>query len=145
LWDTVITYSPTPKLSLMLNGDYGRGDRYLNPITNTGTSPVSWYGGAGYVKYALNSKYAFVTRYEYFDDPDGFTTGLGPALGLGQHMQEVTGTLERTIAGHIIGRFEYRHDLSNQPFFPKGTRALDKTQNTLTAGLVFTFASAESK
>jgi hypothetical protein len=145
LWDTVITYSPTPRLSLMLNGDYGRGDRYLNPITNTVTSPVSWYGGAGYVKYAFNSKYTFATRYEYFDDPNGFTTGLGPTLGLGQHMQEVTGTFERTIAGHIISRFEYRHDLSNQPFFPKGTGALVKTQNTLTAGLVFTFASAESK
>jgi Putative beta-barrel porin-2, OmpL-like. bbp2 len=145
LWDTVITYSPTPKLSLILNGDYGRGDRYLNPITNTATSPVSWYGGAGYVKYAPNSKYAFVTRYEYFNDPDGFTTGLGPALGLGQHMQEVTGTFERTIAGHIISRFEYRHDLSNQPFFPKGTSALAKTQNTVTAGLVFTFNSQEAK
>jgi len=48
------------------------------------------------------------------------------------------------VAHHIISRFEYRHDMSNQPVFLKGTTpVLD--QNTLTAGLVFTFDSREAK
>jgi hypothetical protein len=85
------------------------------------------------------------TRYEYFDDPDGFATGIGPRLGLGQHLEEGTFTFERDIASHIISRLEYRHDFASQPFFLRGASALEKSQNTVTAGLVFTFSTAESK
>ena len=138
LWDTVITYSPTSRLSLMLNGDYGRGDRVFTTLGTT-SPPVSWYGAAGYVKYALNSKYSLATRYEYFGDPEGFQTVVGG------HFQEGTFTLERDIASHIISRLEYRHDFSSEPFFLKGASTLEKSQNTVTGGLVFTFATAESK
>jgi hypothetical protein len=141
LSDTVITYSPTAKLSFMLNGDYGRGDRYLiDPVTNTFSHPVFWTGVGGYAKYAFNSTSSFATRYEYYDDHDGFTTGtLVPT-----HFNEFTMTVERLMAHHIISRLEYRRDMSNQPVFLKGTNpVLD--QNTLTAGMVFTFDSREAK
>jgi hypothetical protein len=141
LSDTVITYSPTSKLSFMVNGDYGRGDRFIvDPVTNAFSHPVFWTGVAGYVKYALNSHSAIVTRYEYYDDHDGFTTGtLVPT-----HFNEFTATFERLMAHHIISRFEFRRDMSNQPVFLKGSNpVLD--QNTLTAGLVFTFDSREAK
>jgi len=59
-----------------------------------------------------------------------------------QHFNEFTTTFEKLVAGHIISRFEYRHDMSNQPYFPKGVDPI-KYQNTLTAGLVFTFDSRE--
>jgi len=143
LWDTVITMSPTSKLSFMINGDYGRGDRYTNPLTALTTSPVSWYGAAGYVKYAINSKYTLAGRYEYFNDPEGFMTGLGPASGIGQHWQEGTFTFERDIASHIISRLEYRHDATSQPFFQQGTSGLVKGQNTASLGLIFSFTTAE--
>src|SRR4029077_3837238 len=56
LSDTVITYSPTSKLSFIVNGDYGRGDRFIvDPVKNAFSHPVFWTGVAGYVKYALNS------------------------------------------------------------------------------------------
>jgi len=141
LSDTVITYSPTSKLSFIVNGDYGRGDRFIiDPATNAFSHPVFWTGVAGYVKYALNSHSAIVTRYEYYDDHDGFTTGtLVPT-----HFNEFTATFERLMAHHIISRFEFRRDVSNQPVFLKGSNpVLD--QNTLTAGLVFTFDSREAK
>lgn len=147
LWDTVITYSPNAKLSWMLNGDYSRGDRYcVAPALNASpctiaSSPVSWYGAAGYVKYAFNSKYTVAGRYEYFDDPNGFATGL---TGTNQHWQEGTFTFERDIASHIISRLEYRHDATAQPFFAKGASALSKTQDTASLGLIFSFTSAES-
>ena len=144
LWDTVVTYSPNSKLSWMLNGDYGRGDRFVSPLTSTITTPVDWYGAAGYVKYAFNSKYTVAGRYEYFNDPEGFATGLGPALGIGQHWQEGTFTFERDIASHIISRLEYRHDATSQPYFAKGTSALSKTQDTASLGLIFSFTTAES-
>ena len=140
LSDTVITYSPNGKLSFILNGDYGRGDRITDVTTNTLSAPVFWTGVAGYVRYAFSSNAAFSTRYEYYDDHDGFTTGTL----LPTHLREFTTTFERLMAHHIISRFEYRRDMSNQPVFLKGSNpVLD--QNTLTAGLVFTFDSREGK
>jgi putative OmpL-like beta-barrel porin-2 len=145
LWDTVVSYSPNSKLALMVNGDYGRGDRY-STLASTVTPPVSWYGAAGYIKYAFNNKYTIATRYEYFNDPNGFATGLGPTVGLGQHLQEGTFTFERDIASHIISRLEYRHDASSEPFFQKGPNPFsEKSQNTATLGLIFTFSTSETK
>lgn len=134
LWDTVVTYSPTAKLSLMANTDYGRGDRIAGVA-----HPVFWTGFAGYVKYAFNSKYALATRYEYYDDHDGFTTGTA------QNFNGFTGTFERMIASHILTRLEFRRDTSNQPTFVKGNNSPVKGQNTATAGLVFMFDSREAK
>ncbi len=132
LSDTVVTYNPTSRLSLMVNGDYGRGDRLLAyPI------PVFWTGVAGYVKYAFNDRYAIATRFENYQDPMGFTTGTA------QHLNEFTGTLERLIAHHIITRLEYRRDFSNEPVFTKGVLPV-LAQQTMTAGLVYTFDSRES-
>ena len=140
LSDTVITYSPTSRLSFIVNGDYGRGDRFTDPLTSTLSHPVFWTGVAGYIKYAFTSTTAIATRYEYYDDHDGFTTGtLAPT-----HFNEFTTTFEKLMAHHIISRFEFRRDVSNQPVFLKGSNpVLD--QNTLTAGLVFTFDSREAK
>lgn len=140
LSDTVITYSPTSKLSFIVNGDYGRGDRIAYPETKILSHPVFWTGVAGYVRYAFNSTSAFSTRYEYYDDHDGFTTGtLNPT-----HISEFTTTVERLLAHHIITRIEFRHDFSNQPVFFKGTTPV-LAQNTLAAGMVFTFDSREAK
>lgn len=141
LSDTVVTYSPTSRLSFIVNGDYGRGDRFItDTVTNTFSHPVFWTGVAGYVKYAFNATSAIATRYEYYDDHDGYTTGtLVPT-----HFNEFTATFERLVAHHIISRFEFRRDLASQPIFLKGSNpVLD--QNTLTAGLVFTFDSREAK
>ncbi len=144
LSDTVITYSPTSKLSFMVNGDYGRGDRF-DLGEGFVSKPVYWTGVAGYVKYAFTGTSAFSTRYEYYDDHDGFTTGFNVnGAPAGVHFHEFTTTFEKLVAHHIISRFEFRRDISNQPTFLKGSNPV-KDQNTLTAGLVFTFDSREGK
>jgi hypothetical protein len=142
LFDTVIAYNPTSKLSLQANGDYGRVEGTL-AVPN---KPVTWWGGAGYVKYQFNPRYAVATRYEYYNDPDGYTTGLG-AFGQGPHIQEVTATLERRIANHLISRFEYRHDAASKSVFPKGkaSNPLVSGQNTVAAGLIFVLEPSENK
>lgn len=140
LSDTVVTYNPNAKLSLMANGDYGRGDRILNP--NSLLNTTAWWGGiAGYVKYALAPTVNAAVRYEYFDDHNGFATAVAPPfapVGTEQHFHEFTGTLERTIASHLITRLEFRRDMSNLAVFQKG-QGFDKAQNTLTGGLILTF------
>jgi hypothetical protein len=133
LSDTVVTYSPTGRLTTMLNFDYGRGDR----VTGIPT-PVFWTGIAGYVKYAFNDLYAVATRYEYYNDHDGFTTGTP------QHLNEFTGTFQRIVAHHLITRLEFRRDFSNRPVFTKGTTPV-MGQNTMAAGLVYSFDSRETK
>jgi hypothetical protein len=134
LSDTVVTYAPTGRLSFIVNYDYGRGDRVSNS-----PKPVYWTGVAGYVRYAPDQRYAFTTRYEYYNDHDGFTTGTA------QHLNEFTGTVERLMAHHIITRLEFRRDFSNQPTFVKGNNLPVMAQNTLTAGFVYTFDSREGK
>ncbi len=133
LSDTVVTYSPTGRLTTMLNFDYGRGDR----VTGIPT-PVFWTGIAGYVKYTFNDLYAVATRYEYYNDHDGFTTGTP------QHLNEFTGTFQRIVAHHLITRLEFRRDFSNRPVFTKGTTPV-MGQNTMAAGLVYSFDSRETK
>ncbi len=132
LWDTVATYTPNGKLSLMANYDYARGDRVKGII-----NPVYWSGIAGYIRYTLNSKYNVAARYEYYDDHDGFTTGTAG------HIHEFTGTLQRTIAGHFLTNLELRRDFSNNPIFTKGAATPVTAQTTATAGLVFTFDTRE--
>lgn len=127
LWDTVLTYSPTPKLSLMWNFDYGRGDRIAGVAR-----PVWWSGAAGYVRYAFSDGYAFAARYEYYNDPFGFTTGTA------QHLNEFTTTFEHRVAKHLITRLEFRRDLSNQPSLLKGSTPVTD-QNTMAGGLVYVF------
>ncbi|HVP44175.1 MAG TPA: porin [Terriglobales bacterium] len=129
LSDTVVTFTPSSRLSLMLNYDYGRGD-YL-PL---GTRPVFWTGVGGYVRYAFDSRYAVATRYEYYDDHDGFTTGTP------QHLHEVTQTVERLIGKGLITRLELRHDSSTAPVFMKGTVPVSR-QTTLAAGMIYQFTT----
>ena len=138
LSDTVVTYSPTGRLSFMVNYDYARGDRIPTVL-----KPVYWTGAAGYVRYLLNATNALATRYEYYDDKYGVTTGgfLNPTP---QHLHEFTETYEHLLAHHILTRFEFRRDMSNQPSFLKGTTPV-MTQNTATAGFVFMFDSREAK
>ncbi|MBZ5630829.1 MAG: porin [Acidobacteriia bacterium] len=133
LSDTVVTYNATSRLSTTVNFDYGRGDRIPGIV-----DPVYWTGVAGYVRYAFGSGSAVATRYEYFNDHYGFTTGTP------EHMQEFTGTFERIVGHHLITRLEYRHDFSNRPVFTKGTDPV-LGQDTLTAGMVYTFDTKETK
>ena len=141
LTDTVITYTPNSKLSFMVNGDYGRGDR-IDEGEGVFSKPVFWTGLAGYIKYTFNGTSAFSTRYEYYDDHDGFTTMVAGQAPVPQHFNEFTTTFERLIAHHIISRLEFRRDMSNRDPFLKGVTPVG-SQNTMTAGLVYTFDSRE--
>jgi len=136
LSDTVITYTPNSKLSLMANGDYGR-IQGLTPVAAAACgaackNAVDWAGVAGYAKYQFNPLWALAGRYEYYNDHTGFTTGTR------QHINEITGTVERKFAQHLITRAEYRFDdSSNSHAFNKDAAKFASTQSTVSAGLIF--------
>jgi putative OmpL-like beta-barrel porin-2 len=162
LSDTVLTYNPTAKLSLMANFDYDHQGFDAASDAVLGLSPTitgaDYTGFAGYVKYQYSPKTALAGRYEYLNDHDGLALGLNGGLaflsvpfpggaGIHDHPQEFTGTLEHAFAGHLISRLEYRHDFSNNNIFEvgggKGTPSFSDHQDTVTAGLIFVLQPAQ--
>jgi hypothetical protein len=133
LYDAVLAYTPNSKLSLMANFDYGHDHPAGSPFN------VWWSGVAGYIKYAFNDKWTFATRGEWFNDHNGASTGTP------QQASEFTVTLQRMLASKIMSRLEFRRDMSNHDVFPYRTGLLRDAQNTVTAGLVYAFSSADAK
>lgn len=141
LSDTVVSYSPNTKLSLMANVDYGRDHVPVSATVPVAYSPY-WSGFAGYIKYAPNEKWAIATRGEYFNDAYSFMTAVPYP---NNHMSEFTATLQRMLAGRIISRLEFRRDMSDNPIFQRRVNEFTDTQNTITLGIVYAFSSTEAK
>jgi hypothetical protein len=122
LFDTTASLAVGDKLTLMANVDYGQeGD-------------VTWWGVASYAKLQARPSWALVGRYEYIDDSDGgFMT-------LGTKAQTVTVTSDHLVAGALKVRLEYRTDFADEAIFPKDDGSYEKSQTTLTVGLVYSFA-----
>ncbi len=127
LVDTVITYTATPTVSLAMNYDYGRD--------TVAASMVTWQGLAGYLRYQPNRWFALTPRAEYYDDPNGSTTGVV------QTIKEVTLTTEFKPMDGVVLRVEYRRDMSDTPFFQQNALSRVNHQDTLTIGIVYAFSS----
>lgn len=85
-----------------------------------------WYGAGTVVRYAPFNRLSFSPRLEWFEDAQGFSTGLK------QRLMETTVTAEYRISKYFTGRLEFRRDWSNQPFFEVGPQSNPaRAQNTL--------------
>jgi hypothetical protein len=150
-WDLMYMYNLTSKLTFMMNYDYVHGDRLiLSEATDPWklSKPVYYTGGAGYLKYAFNDANYVAARYEYFYDRNGFVSGgYNGTPGVPHaHLQEFTFTYQRTLATHLLTRFEYRRDMSGTPFFQLDDFAHGvKQQSLLTMGMIFLFDSRDAK
>jgi hypothetical protein len=123
LLDSTLLLTPTSKLSIYINGDWARNNRY-------GGGYDQWYGLAGAARYQVTKMFAVAARTEFFNDANGFATGTK------QTLKEGTITGEGKFTDHFVGRLEFRHDSSDHAFFDRGTGTPGKGQNTLTLGLV---------
>jgi hypothetical protein len=126
LTDTTLTVTPTDKLSLMANYDYGK-DKVLG-------TDVKWQGIALYAKVQATPAWALTPRFEWFDDADGFATGTV------QKVKELTITSEQKLGGKLVTRIEYRRDFSDQEFFTSKTGGPRRSQSNITIGLIYAFA-----
>lgn len=145
LFDTVVSYNATPKLSLLANFDYGHDDVLGADLATPAVVSGAWWSGiAGYVKYAPNANWYWAARGEYYNDHNGFTTGT---LGTPDHLSEFTFTLQRLLASKIMARAEYRYDHSDQDVFPYRANQFGPIdhQNTITIGMIYAFSSADAK
>ena len=123
LIDVVGTVHPTAATTFTLNYDHGLQHGYT--ITNASSvelfsGTASWSGLAGYISYQLNPKIAATVRYEGFDDPQGYRTGLTTATGQGPFWHEGTFTLGYNLTSAVTVRAEYRHDAISGPYFLNG-------------------------
>ncbi len=126
LFDTTLLLTPTSKANFYINYDYARD----NHVDNSGHD--SWYGIAGAAHFQLTKQISISPRAEYFNDAKGFSTGTK------QKLKEGTITGEYKYNDHVIGRVEFRHDVSDQPFFDRGAQlANTKDLNTVTIALMF--------
>jgi len=126
VYDTTLLVSGS-KASAYLNFDYGTDK-------NPGAADNVWYGVAGAARFAFGDHFAIAPRLEWFNDRDGFSTGMP------QKLKEFTLTGEYKMTQGVLGRLEYRRDWSDQPFFDRGASAgVFKHQDTFLVGLVAFF------
>jgi len=101
--ELIVSYSPTPKLTVAVDWVYGQ----QTPETVSGPLGLElWRGVAGYVRYAICDPSILTLRGELYDDPAGFTTSTGTP----QRIYEGTFTYEYKGLSNLILRAEYRYD-----------------------------------
>lgn len=126
IFDTYATWTINPKLAIV-----GEADYVVNRVTSE-SSPSHVVGGAAYLRYQANPRWAFSGRTEYLSDRGGLFSGSTQAL------KEVTATAEYKFADGLLSRAEWRRDFSNIAYFATHTGGrLSQSQSTATLGLVW--------
>lgn len=130
LIDLVGTYTVNDALSLVLNFDYAHQTDAIGP-----GSDATWDGVAGYVNYKLNDKWHVSLRGEYFDDSDGFRTGVT------QQWKEATATLAYLPFDFLELRAEVRGDWSNVNSFLKNDGGTKDNESSVGIEALFKYGS----
>ena len=133
LIDLVATFNATDKLTFILNYDYATQHNTAT-VTPTGAGKSKWSGWAGYSNYQINEQWRVSLRGEYFDDRDGYRTGLV------QKWKEVTLTLGYSPIKNLDLRAEIRGDRSNVPaFVDSNSITASKSQNSFGVQAIYKF------
>ena len=129
LFDVVGTFTLSEQLTLILNYDYGTQDKAAFD-----GGKAKWQGFAGYLNYQINDQWRVSLRGEYFDDKDGYRTGII------QKWKEGTVTLAWLPAKAWEIRGEFRTDKSDKDAFLKsdGVSARD-TQRSFGLEVLYKF------
>lgn len=106
LIDLVATFNATDKLTFILNYDYATQENAA-----LGGGKAKWNGLAGYINYQISDQWRVSLRGEYFDDQDGYRTGVV------QKWKEATLSLGYSPIKNLELRAEVRGDRSNVPAF----------------------------
>ncbi len=133
LFDAVATFNATDKLTFILNYDYATQGNAAT-VTATGVSRAKWSGVAGYANYQISDDWKVSLRGEYFDDSDGYRTGLT------QKWKEATLTVGYTAIKNLELRGEIRGDRSNVLAFTKSDSVnASKSQRSVGVEAIYKF------
>ncbi len=129
LLDTTVLLTPTVKFNAYINVDYGHN--HTNASGPLAAADAHWAGIAVAAHQQFTTHQAVAGRIEFLQDKEGFATGVP------QTVREGTATYEhRFWKSRLLGRMEYRHDWSNEPFFHKGANSLADAQSTFSIGMM---------
>ena len=134
LGDFQIIVSPSSKVQTMVNIDVAKDKNALGAGRD-----AQWEGLTFYLRPNVMDRFFPTARVEYYNDRDGFTTGVAG------HLWGFTFTADTKLGGkddfaHLLFRPEVRYDLSNHPFFGKRGSLLSRNhQFTAGIGLVAYF------
>jgi Putative beta-barrel porin-2, OmpL-like. bbp2 len=128
LVDLVGTITLTDALNVVLNYDYGSQDSAV-----TVGSKAKWDGLAGYVNYQISDPWRVSVRGEYFDDKDGYRTGVI------QKWKEATITVGYAASKTTELRGEVRTDRSDQASFAYSDGVDRKSQTSVALEAVYKF------
>jgi hypothetical protein len=136
--DSYATWQATPKLTLVLEGDYVIQRLWREAAPGRSSAPEHTDGACAYLRYQFTPKVAIATRAEYMSDRGGLFSGVTQAL------KENTVTFDYLLANGFLMRYERRRDYSNQPSFLSDVQGvLSKQQNTATVGLIWWWGQKE--
>ncbi len=128
LLDLVATINATDSLSFVLNFDTAKQEDALGA-----GSDAKWSGLAGYVNYKFSDQWRLSVRGEYFDDKNGFRTGVT------QKWKEVTATVAYMPSNNVELRGELRYDKSDQNSFNQPDGTIKESQNSLGLEAIYKF------
>ena len=134
LVDAVGTYNATSQLTFILNVDWGQQENVTSLVDGTSIK-ARWDGAAAYANYQVNDQWRLSVRAEYFDDKDGYRTGVV------QKWKEATLTLAYLPTKFFELRGEVRGDKSDSNAFVKdavffsGVSGAGLTDNQTSIGL----------
>jgi hypothetical protein len=132
IFDSYATWLATPKLSVVVEGDYFIQRLWKNAAPERSSAPQHVDGGAAYLHYQLTPKFAIGTRAEYLSDRGGLFSGITQAL------KENTVTFDYSISDGLMMRYEWQRDYSNRPSFLTATQGeMAAQQQTATVGLIW--------
>ena len=126
--DLVGTWTASDKLSVTLNYDYGSQDNAVG-----GTGKAKWTGLAAYANYQFTDTWRLSVRGEYFNDKNGYRTGVV------QKWKEGTITLAYLPTKSMEIRGELRGDKSDQSSFLKSDGSASKTQSSYGVEAIYKF------
>ncbi|MBL0059599.1 MAG: porin [Elusimicrobia bacterium] len=128
LVDAIVKFTPTNKLTLLANYDWGVEEGVGPSIDNTA---ANWSGLALYGNLAFTDATSAALRWETFDDE-------GARTGTEQVLNSITATLQQKYNGVIL-RAEYRMDKSTQKVYVDSDGLADDTQNTVGINAIYAF------
>lgn len=132
IFDVVVSYAATDRLSLTLNYDYG-SQRNAATVALSGADNAKWTGIAGYVTYRLSDTWRLAVRAENFNDKDGYRTGVI------QQWKEGTITLAYIPLKSTELRGEIRQDRSDVASFMKPDGSASKSQSSFALQALYKF------
>ncbi|HRY29704.1 MAG TPA: outer membrane beta-barrel protein, partial [Elusimicrobiota bacterium] len=134
--DTILKVSPTDKLTLIANHDWGIEEGLVSAQADNTT--YNWQGLALYAVYGFTDDTSAALRWETFDDEGELSNQS--RLGLNQPvvLHSLTATLQRKHNG-VIYRLEYRQDDATRKVFFDNKTLPDDTQSTVGAQIIYAF------